>query len=87
MMFYPTQAAAQARIAEFTPKMGRSYASMRNYDRPGHDDVSRLSPYLRHRMVTEDEVLRACLSAHSPLAAQKFIQEVYWRTYWKGWLE
>ncbi|WP_375281186.1 FAD-binding domain-containing protein [Pseudooctadecabacter sp.] len=87
MTFTPTREAALARLTAFTPKMGRDYASQRNYDRPGHDDVSRLSPYLRHRMITEDEVLRACLDAHSPSAAQKFIQEVYWRTYWKGWLE
>ena len=67
--------------------MGRAYASERNYDRPGHEDVSRLSPYLRHRIVTEEEVLQAALVRHSASAAEKFIQEVYWRTYWKGWLE
>ncbi|WP_296417401.1 FAD-binding domain-containing protein [Pseudooctadecabacter sp.] len=87
MTFIPSRQAALARLTAFTPRMGRDYASQRNYDRPGHDDVSRLSPYLRHRMITEDEVLRACLGTHSPSAAQKFVQEVYWRTYWKGWLE
>ncbi|SLN60320.1 FAD-binding domain-containing protein [Pseudooctadecabacter jejudonensis] len=87
MMFDPTRDAGLARLVAYTPKMGRHYAGNRNYDRPGHDDVSRLSPYLRHRMVSEDEVLRACLAAHAPSTAEKFIQEVYWRTYWKGWLE
>jgi len=38
-------------------------------------------------MISEDEVLRAALAQHSPASAEKFIQEVYWRTYWKGWLE
>ncbi len=38
-------------------------------------------------MITEDEVLESVFAHHSPAAAQKFIQEVYWRTYWKGWLE
>ncbi len=87
MMFEPTREAGLDRLAAFGPKMGRAYASERNYDRPGHDDVSRLSPYLRHRMITEDEVLHAALVRHSHAAAEKFIQEVYWRTYWKGWLE
>jgi len=87
MMFSPTRTAALARLTQFTPKAGRDYAALRNYDRSGHDDVSRLSPYLRHRILTEDEVLTATLAQHSPSAAEKFIQEVYWRTYWKGWLE
>jgi deoxyribodipyrimidine photo-lyase len=32
-------------------------------------------------------VLKAVLGRHSPVAAEKFVQEVFWRTYWKGWLE
>ena len=87
MMFLPTRTAALDRLAQFAPQAGRAYASQRNYDRPAHDDVSRLSPYLRHRIITEDEVLTSVLAHHSAAAAEKFIQEVYWRTYWKGWLE
>jgi len=86
-MFPPTRTAACSRLAEFVPRAGRDYANLRNYTRAGHEDVSRLSPYLRHRMISEDEVLKTTLAQHSPSAAEKFIQEVYWRTYWKGWLE
>ncbi len=50
-------------------------------------NVSLLSPYLRRRMITEREVCAAALCAHTLDAAEKFIQEVLWRTYWKGWLE
>jgi deoxyribodipyrimidine photo-lyase len=46
-----------------------------------------LSPYLRRRMITEREVVEEVLKHHAPEAADKFIQEVFWRTYWKGWLE
>ena len=46
-----------------------------------------LSPYLRYRLLTEDEVIAAALAHHGPDAAAKFVQEVAWRTYWKGWLE
>ena len=84
-MFEPTHTAALTRLQRFIPKAGRDYASNRNYDGTAH--VSTLSPYLRHRIITEEEVLRATLARHSPQAAEKFIQEVYWRTYWKGWLE
>jgi deoxyribodipyrimidine photo-lyase len=61
----------------------------RNADR-GPDDrsnVSALSPWLRRRLITEDEVIAAVLHRHSAAAAEKFIQEVCWRTYWKGWLQ
>lgn len=81
----PSQSAAHARLQAFVPHAGFDYATQRNYDRHGH--VSALSPYLRHRIITESEVLRAVLAQHSPKAAEKFIQEVFWRTYWKGWLE
>lgn len=49
--------------------------------------VSALSPYLRCRLITEEEVLQSVLARHSAQAAEKFVQEVFWRTYWKGWLE
>ncbi len=84
-MFEPTHTAALTRLQRFVPRAGRDYASMRNYDDTAH--VSALSPYIRHRIITEKEVLRATLSRHSLQAAEKFVQEVYWRTYWKGWLE
>ena len=83
--FPPTRTAALERLDAFVPKAGRAYAAGRNYDRTGA--VSALSPYIRHRIITEVEVLRATRAAHSFQAAQKFIAEVYWRTYWKGWLE
>jgi deoxyribodipyrimidine photo-lyase len=49
--------------------------------------VSGLSPYIRHRLLSEIEVLTAVLAQHSRSASEKFIQEVFWRGYWKGWLE
>jgi len=83
----PSYTAALARLNAFVPHAGYDYTSKRNYDRPGHPDVSQLSPYLRHRIITEEDVLKATLARHTPQAADKFIAEVYWRTYWKGWLE
>ncbi|MBY5934061.1 DNA photolyase [Tateyamaria omphalii] len=87
--FPPTRTAALERLNRFVPRAGRDYAARRNYDlgRDNHDGVSTLSPYIRARLLTEAEVLEATLLRHSPSAAEKFIQEVYWRTYWKGWLE
>lgn len=87
--FPPTRTSALERLAKFLPHAGRDYAGRRNYDLgPGrHEGVSTLSPYLRCRLITEAEVLQAVLGRHSAQAAEKFVQEVFWRTYWKGWLE
>lgn len=63
------------------------YAATRNSVMPGHGNVSGLSPWLRRRLLTEDEVVAAAAAQHGASAAEKFIQEVRWRTYWKGWLE
>ena len=85
-MFTPTRGAGLARLTDFLPRAGRNYADLRNLDLPGHPHVSGLSPWLRHRLVTEAEVIDAVLRAH-PRGAEKFLAEVWWRTYWKGWLE
>jgi deoxyribodipyrimidine photo-lyase len=77
------------RLREFAPKAGADYARLRNLDKgPGkHQHVSRLSAALRRRLITEREVVSAVLEKHGLDAGEKFISEVFWRTYWKGWLE
>lgn len=89
MTWVPTRAAGLARLADFTPSAGKAYARTRNTDLGPEDrsNISALSPWLSRRMITEEEVVKAVLARHSFVAAEKFIQEVYWRTYWKGWLE
>ncbi|MCJ1697167.1 DNA photolyase [Rathayibacter caricis] len=87
-MFLPTRAAGLDALADFVPLAGGAYARDRNHDLgSSRDNVSGLSPYLRHRLVTEREVVAAVLARHRLTAAEKFVQEVFWRTYWKGWLE
>ena len=85
----PSRAVALAKLEQFVPYAGRDYASRRNYDRgrSKHSSVSTLSPWIRHRALAEAEVAAAVLDSHSRSAAEKYIQEVFWRTYWKGWLE
>jgi len=86
LAFIPTRAAALARLNEFLPAAGR-YAAERNYVRSGHDNVSRLSPWVQKRLLLESEIVAAARARWSFPAVEKFVQEVYWRTYWKGWLE
>jgi len=88
MSFIPTRAAALERLEHFVP-LAAKYAGRRNFDMGSgnHDGVSQLSPYIRTRLITEEEATRAVLELHSPRSAEKFLQEIAWRTYWKGWLE
>jgi deoxyribodipyrimidine photo-lyase len=87
--FPATRHAGLLRLSTFVPRAGRDYVAGRNADNGPHNraGVSCLSPYLRHRLITEQEVIQAVLAKRSLPAAEKFVQEVLWRTYWKGWLE
>lgn len=84
-----TRAEGERRLATFAPRMGRRYANGRNTDHgPGaHHAVSMLSPYLRRRLVLESDVVAAALTTHGAENAEKFVQEVIWRGYFKGWME
>ena len=88
-VFGPTRDEALRRLDAFLPRAGRAYAQDRNTDAgPGVErSVSALSPYLRYRLLTEREVIVGALDRHGPEAADKFVSEVLWRTYFKGWLE
>ena len=85
----PTRTAALARLAEFVPRAGRSYAHERNtdYGRGQHRNVSKLSPYTRRRLLTEREIVEAVIARHGHQDADRFVTEVFWRSYFKGWLE
>lgn len=92
MDFTPTREAAQARLTRFLPAAGRHYAETRNADDgpsegAGRGNVSQLSPWLHAGLIGETEVLQAVLGQHSPRTAEKFIAEVFWRVYFKGYLE
>ncbi|MGF1553274.1 MAG: FAD-binding domain-containing protein [Paracoccaceae bacterium] len=83
------RAAGLARLDAFAPAMGGHYKTRRNHDTgpAGRDNVSVLSPYLARRIVTEREAVETALKHHKPSSCEKFVHEVVWRTYFKGWLE
>ncbi|MEN0088849.1 MAG: DNA photolyase, partial [Pseudomonadota bacterium] len=85
----PTRAAGLTRLEDFLPAAGKLYREGRNFDfgSMGASKTSVLSPYLRHRLVSEHEVSELVLGKFGLQGSEKFIQEVFWRTYFKGWLE
>ena len=88
-VFTPTRAAGLARLDLFAERAGDMYDRCRNYDLGPEQraNVSALSPWVRHRLITETEVLHSVLERHTFEAAERFVHEVFWRTYFKGWLE
>ncbi len=84
-----TRDAALARLQMFIPLAGRAYAARRNHDGgpDGKATTSLLSPAIRRRLISEAEVVAAAVAAHGFATAEKFVQEVCWRTYWVGWLQ
>ena len=66
----------------------QNYASKRNFDLgPPHPNVSKLSPYIKRRFLSEKEILETIFPKYSLNLVDKFVQEIFWRTYWRGWLE
>lgn len=65
------------------------YPKLRNFDLgpQKRDNTSCLSPYVTHGLVSEIEIISKSLKKFSFFKNEKFIQEVLWRVYWKGWLE
>ena len=84
-----TRAEGETLLQAFASRKGRRYANGRNTDHgPGtHKAVSVLSPYIRRRLVLEQDAVALALASHAPEKAEKFVQEVIWRGYFKGWLE
>lgn len=83
--FAATREDALRQLDAFIPFAGR-YARDRNHVLPGHTNVSRLSPAIRHRLILEFESAEAPLRRYAASTVEKFTQEVYWRRYWKSWL-
>ncbi len=86
--FIMTREAGLARLAAFIDRLGQRYAAERN-TAPGpytETTTSALSPYLRRRLITEQEVVAAARDTHGA-GADKFVSEMFWRAYFKGYLE
>ena len=89
MNFEASRAKAIDKLNNFVEKNLSDYSRLRNFDfgPDKRDNVSCLSPYVTHGILNEIEIIKKSLAKFSFSKNEKFIQEVLWRTYWKGWLE
>ena len=89
MNFLPSRSAAIEQLERFIENNLNQYAKLRNFDYGSkkRNNISCLSPYISHGIINEIEVMDKSLKKFSFTKNEKFIQEVLWRIYWKGWLE
>ena len=89
IQFHPSRSKALEQLQSFVENHLGLYARDRNFDfgPEKRTNTSCLSPYVTHGILSENEIIKQNLKKYSFSKIEKFIQEVLWRTYWKGWLE
>ena len=89
MNFGTSRASAIEKLNNFVEQNLFEYSRLRNFDYGPNNrsNISCLSPYITHGIISELEVIKKSLDKFSFSKNEKFIQEVLWKTYWKGWLE
>ena len=89
MIFEASRAKAVHKLNNFVENNLSEYSKLRNFDfgPDNRSNISCLSPYITHGIINELEVINKSLKKLSFVKNEKFIQEVLWRVYWKGWLE
>ena len=89
MNFVTTRKEALDSMERYIENNISDYTAKRNFDfgPQNRKNISCLSPYITHRLISEYEVAKKTLSKYPYQKVEKFIQEIFWRVYWKGWLE
>ena len=89
MQFVTSRTEALDKLNKFIDSHISNYNTKRNFDFgvSNRTNVSCLSPYITHRLITEYETAKLVLKKFPFQKVDKFIQEIFWRVYWKGWLE
>jgi len=89
MEFIPNKNFAENHLKNFFEKNILDYSKLRNFDYgpQNRNNISLLSPYISHRVLFEFDVVKDVLGKFPYLKVDKFVQEIFWRVYWKGWLE
>ncbi len=80
---------AEEKWIDFLKSKINKYGLYRNYDNGPQSEnfVSGVSKFITHRVLYEYSIINDVLQNYNSKSANKFVEEVYWRIYWKGWLE
>lgn len=80
---------ANFQVKKYLQKNILDYSRLRNFDfgPENRTNVSNLSKFISHRVLNEFKLIKTVLNKYEFTKVEKFIQEIFWRIYWKGWLE
>ena len=89
MQFVTSRLEALDKLDKIIERDISNYNTKRNFDFgvTNRNNVSCISPYITHRLINEYETTKLVLKKYPFQKVDKFIQEIFWRVYWKGWLE
>ena len=89
MIFLPTYKEAIIRKNEFLKSGLGEYSKLRNYDYGPEErkNVSGLSPYITHGIINIVDLAQECIDSFGEKKSEKYIAELFWGVYWKGYLE
>ena len=89
MNFLNNRTDALKKLDDFIENNLLEYGKLRNFDFgiQNRKNTSCLSPYVSHGIISETEIINKVLKKHLFNKTEKFVQEVLWRIYWRGWLE
>ena len=78
MQFVTSRSEALDKLNKFIESDISNYNSKRNFDFgvKNRDNVSGLSPYISHRLITEYETAKKVLSKYPVQKVEKYIQEI-----------
>ena len=84
-----SKASSLEKLNYFLSENLNRYENSRNFDFGPQNQkiVSCLSPYITHRVLLEYDIIKEVISTNTPKNSEKFVQEILWRIYWRGWLE
>ena len=89
MKFVPSYKEALKRKNQFLNSGLREYSKLRNYDYgpEKRENVSGLSPYITHGLIDIVGHSQECIDLFGEKKSEKYIAELFWGVYWKGYLE
>ena len=75
-MFESNISFAEKQLLSYLPKAGKYYEVNRNYseDKSNNKTTSLLSPFIRYRLISEENVLKKVLDKYELRDCQKFVQ-------------
>ena len=74
-------------LQDWLPKSKKFYQSNRNYDLTGKQTTSRLSSAISSGILSESEVISSLYTYGITNSSNKFLEEVFWRIYFRGYFE